>query len=260
MRTETRPRPPADDHAPVPLASWTEERAVIAKFIRGAADTSRPLQILEAGCGQGWGVDLNGVDYVLTGIDSDEKALEIRTNVVKDMHASILGDLRTVQIAPARFDVIFSSYVLEHVHGAADVLANFVKWLKPGGIILLIIPNRDSSWGFLTRVTPFWFHVLYKRYVAGDKLAGTPGHGPYPTAYERVVSLRGIREFYRRNGLEILGEYRVGLGRSNTSLAFRVLTTVVEYSVSFLSLFRLSARYSNLLFVLRKPATAGPAD
>jgi hypothetical protein len=96
--------------------------------------------------------------------------------------------------------------------------------------------------------------------VAGDKLAGTPGHAPYPTAYDRIVSLRGIREFCRRNGLEILGEYRVGLGRSNTSLVFRVLTTIVEYSVSFLSLFRLSARYSNLFFVLQKPAMAGPAD
>jgi SAM-dependent methyltransferase len=259
MRRETASGAAVNHRVPVPLWSWTEERAVIAGHIRDAAAAAQPLQILEAGCGQGWGVDLSAIDYILTGIDADPSALEYRVNQVKDMHASILGDLRTVQIPPAQFDVIFSSYVLEHVRGAADVLGNFLKWLKPGGIILLIIPNRDSSWGFLTRVTPFWFHVMFKRYVAGDKLAGTPGHGPYPTVYDRVVSLRGIREFSGLHGLEILGEYRVGLGRRN-SLAFRALTSIVEYSVSALSLFRLSARYSNLFFVLRKPATAAPAD
>ena len=53
------------------------------------------------------------------------------------------------------YDVIYYSYVLEHVEGAERVLKNFVRWMKRGGIIILRFPKRDSARGILTLVTPF---------------------------------------------------------------------------------------------------------
>lgn len=42
-------------------------------------------------------------------------------------------------------------------------MKNFVTWVKPNGIIIIKIPDPYSVRGFVTRNTPFWFHVLYYR-------------------------------------------------------------------------------------------------
>jgi len=34
-------------------------------------------------------------------------------------------------------------------------------------------------------------HVQYMRRIRGGKLAGTPGRGPFPSVYDKVVSWRG---------------------------------------------------------------------
>src|SRR5690606_33965359 len=131
--------------------------------------------ILEAGCGNSWQLKLPGVKYVLTGVDLNEDALRIRKCERKDLDGVIHGDLRTVALDADQYDVIYNSFVLEHVQQAEHVLSNFCRWLKPGGILILRIPDPKSVYGFLSRLTPFWFHVFYKRFIAGIKTAGKPG-------------------------------------------------------------------------------------
>jgi 2-polyprenyl-3-methyl-5-hydroxy-6-metoxy-1,4-benzoquinol methylase len=43
-----------------------------------------------------------------------------------------------------RFDVIIASHVLEHVQDPTIVLRKVRTWLKPGGILIVIVPNRES--------------------------------------------------------------------------------------------------------------------
>jgi ubiquinone/menaquinone biosynthesis C-methylase UbiE len=124
----------------------------------------------------------------LTGIDLDEKALEIRENITKDLDETILGDLTKLDLEANKFDAIYSSYVLEHIDHAELVMQKFCQWLKPGGLNLLQIPDRDSVFGLITRTTPFFLHVLYKQYIQGNRNAGLPGCEPYPTYYHKVVS------------------------------------------------------------------------
>ena len=142
------------------------------------------------------------------------------------------------------YDVIYNSYVLEHVEGAETVLENFVSWLKPGGLMIITIPDPDSVYGFFARVTPHWFHVLFYRYVAGNRNAGKPGHAPYPTVYDPVVSRRGFREFARKRHLKIVEE-----------CGFRKLRGAAGWFVSFVhlvSLGRLASNHSNLMYILEK--------
>ena len=166
---------------PRALRSWKDEVEALSNIIKEQAKLTPDLTILEAGCGTKWGLKLEGVSYTLTGVDIDEDALDKRVNQRKDLDLAILGDLRTVKLEEDHYDVIFNSNVLEHVDGAEKVLDNFVRWLKPGGIILLLIPNRNSAKGFLTRITPFWVHVLFYKYMRGHKTAGKPGHAPFRT-------------------------------------------------------------------------------
>lgn len=199
-----------------------------------------PLRVLEAGCGRYWPLEL-AVPYRLTGLDLDPDALAART----DLNEAIVGDLRTVEFPAHSFDIIYSAFVLEHVRGAEQVLRRFVRWLAPGGTLILQVPDRDSAYGFLTRITPMWVHVMIYRHVFGIKEAGTAGHGPYPTYYDRVISQRGLQEFCRRNGLSAPDLYRMCSYESN-----RVVRNVAHLT-ALLSAGRLAWRHNNLLLVVQ---------
>jgi SAM-dependent methyltransferase len=199
-----------------------------------------PLRILEAGCGRTWAHKLS-VPYVLTGLDLDPDALAART----DLDHAIVGDLRTVEFPQHSFDVIYNAFVLEHVRGARQVLERFLDWLAPGGMLILKVPDRDSAYGFLTRLTPFWTHVLIYRYMLGYPQAGTPGHAPYPTYYDKVVSERGLREFCLGNGMRAPELYRLCSYENQWSVRAAALVT------SLLSGGRLPWRHNNLLLIAR---------
>ena len=189
------------------LESPSHELEVIeAYIIRDSVDKST-IRILEAGCGRGWPLKLHGIKYILDGVDIDKNALEIRKNKLKDLDNAILGDLRSVSLKANGYDVIYSSYVLEHIQNAKEVLINFHKWLKPGGLLILKIPDRNSVFGYITRITPLWIHIAYKKYIRGNKNAGKPGFGPYPTFHESVISREGIHKYCLSFQFIIKGEY-----------------------------------------------------
>lgn len=197
-----------------------------------------PLRILEAGCGRDWPLQL-AVPYKLTGLDLDPDALAART----DLDEAVVGDLRTAEFPARSFDVIYSAFVLEHVRGAEQVLESFLRWLAPGGMLILQVPDRDSAYGFLTRVTPMWAHVLVYRYMLGYSWAGTPGHGPYPTYHDRVVSERGLREFFRRHGLPAPELHRMCSYEEDPPVR------TAAFLASMLSAGRLAWRHNNLLLI-----------
>jgi len=124
------------------------------------------LHILEAGCGKRWGLtDIKG-DYKITGVDISKKALEDRMNIEKDLDEYQVGDLRYIKLKEAHFDVVYSNFVLEHINGAETVMKNFHSWLKPGGIIILQIPDNKSTAVFTSRIIPHRFHILYYKSLA----------------------------------------------------------------------------------------------
>jgi SAM-dependent methyltransferase len=197
-----------------------------------------PLRILEAGCGRRWPLKL-AVPFTLTGLDLDPDALAART----DLDQAVVADLRTVEFAPDSFDVIYSAFVLEHVHGAQRVLESFARWLAPGGMLILQVPDRDSAYGFLARMTPFWTHVMFHRYMLRQRHAGTVGHPPYPTSYDEVISERGLREFCRRNAFTTPEVYQL------CSYAKDRPVRLAAFLTSMLSGGRLAWRHNNLLFI-----------
>lgn len=247
---------PANLHAGLPpLKLVTRPHANVPVFehaIRQKA-AQNPVRILEAGCGNKWPLDLTGLSYRLTGVDVDKHALEIRKTKVRDLDEIMVGDLRTAGLFPeATFDVIYSSFVLEHVDGAERVLDNFFRWLAPGGLLIVRIPDRDSVYGFITRITPFWAHVLYKRHVQGVRNAGTPGFDPYPTYYDDVVSRVGLHRYCGKHGWTI--KYESGFaGYLPTRVLVGLLVRSFVRVVAAVSLGRLEWRYNNITLVIEKP-------
>lgn len=236
--------------APTP----TYARELIARRIREhAATLGRPIEILEAGCGRRWNIDLDGVAHRLVGVDLDEKALLHRRDVVGDLDEAVVGDLRTAPLGT--HDVVFSAFVLEHIAGAEAVLHRLTDALRPGGLLVLRVPDGDAVYAFLARLLPFWTHVLYKR-IAGDPLAGRPGHPPYPVVYDDLVSRRGVRRFAEQRGLVLLDE--VGTNPHLDAMGrLAPLGRAGQRALARLSFGRLDGDHSNLTLVMRRP---GPTD
>ncbi len=233
--------------------SYQEEHQFLEDALRKEAATKPLLRILEAGCGQRWGVDLSDCHIHLTGVDVDAAALKIRIAKHDDLDEAIVGDLFTIDLPPESFDVIHNAFVLEHVRDPERLLDNFLRWLRPGGLMSLKLPDRNSVKGFLTRITPYWIHVQYYRIYRKNPNAGKPGYMPYPTPFRPIVSRVGIRRFCSERGLPIVAERGRASSVDDNSLLFQSILRLGH----FLSLGRLQSDYSDVDFLIRKPMTKG---
>lgn len=235
------------------LRDLDEEHQVLIDNIREARVGDGPVRLLEAGCGHHWWLQPEGVALHITGVDTDADALRIRREEHGDLDDEILGDLRTASLPPESFDVVYCSFVLEHVHGAEHAMDAMAAALRPGGRMIIRVPDGDSVFGFLVRHSPFRTHVLYKKYIERKPHAGEPGHAPYPTVYEPVVSVSGIRKWAAQHEMKVVVEYGTncyldvfGKLKPLASMAIRVIAR--------LSGGRLAATHNNIGFVMVKPA------
>ena len=168
-----------------------------------------------------------------------------------DLDTAIVGDLRVTSLQASSYDVVFSSFVLEHIAGAEQVLDRLVPAIRPGG--LLLSGSRSGLvYGFVTRHSPYWLRVQYKRRIKGVKRAGTAGRGPFPPVYDKVVSWRGMTAYCRKHGLEIVDAYSSNfylhsLGRF-AGLADRGVRSLARVSGG-----RLAGDHNNLALVIRAP-------
>ncbi len=231
------------------IDSWDADTELLASSIKALRG---PLNILEAGCGRSWPLKLAGVEFRLTGLDLDRDALNSRVHEIGDLQEAIVGDLSVVGVIPANtYDVVYSSFVLEHIRDAEGALGNMINGLKPGGVLLLCIPDRNSVYGWTSRRTPFSVHVAYYRFIAGNPNAGKPGFAPYPTFHAPIVSRAGIRAFCESHGCEVLHESGSAYYWRGTSLR-AIAIRIYAAALWALSLGMLAWRHDNLTYVVRK--------
>ena len=86
------------------------------------------------------------------------------------------GDAQTLDGLPdSHFDFVYSSHCLEHVNDAADAISNWWRVLKPGGYLLLYIPERDLY--ERKKTLPSRWNTSHKRFflLDRDELSDTVG-------------------------------------------------------------------------------------
>lgn len=221
----------------------------LTKVVRDTlAHRAEPLEILEAGCGRGWVLGDLGAPVRLTGVDLDEEALRLRVEEQGDLDVAIRSDLMTVSIDPSSYDLVFSSYVLEHLEQPDVALDRFFSWLRPGGLCAVIIPDKDTAKGFATRMSPFFVHVWYYRWVKGRKTAGQPGFEPYRTFYKDVVGRRGLENYCKSRGHRVVSEIAITMDRADEGL----LTMAACRAIKWLTFGRRRDDYCNLVVVIEK--------
>lgn len=80
--------------------------------------------------------------WMVTGLEPDEKAREI---AYKKNKISLLPIESLSELPRESFDVITLWHVLEHVHDLHKYILKLKELIKPGGIILIAVPNYTSK-------------------------------------------------------------------------------------------------------------------
>jgi SAM-dependent methyltransferase len=192
-----------------PLVYQDETLREVQRFVDREFERSPPRDVLDAGCGFTLPLDFPR-SVRLVGLDSSADALAKNQNIDE----GIVGDLETYRLGGDEFDVIVCWTVLEHLPNPRSALANMAQALRPGGLLIVGIPNLWSLKGLVTKLTPHRFHVWVYRRILGKRHAGKPGFGPYRTYLRRDVAPDRLRRLARAEGLERVyaSTYEIDLG------------------------------------------------
>ena len=155
---------------------------LVAVQVRGYVQQhpGQPVAVLDAGCGLD-SDDLglrrvygDGFDVHVTGVDDDGPVTAAVAAARADLDSFTLGDLRTVPLRPRSFDIVHCDRLLERIANAELVLDRLVNCLRPGGLLVLRMADRDCAAGFIDRKLPRAARKLFWRWLH----PGRPG--PYP--------------------------------------------------------------------------------
>jgi SAM-dependent methyltransferase len=112
--------------------------------------------VLEAGCGEGYGADLIAdVARQVIGLDYDESAVaHVRARYPRvDMRH---GNLAALPLGAGSVDVVVNFQVIEHLWDQGQFVGECLRVLRPGGLLLMSTPNRVTfSPGRDTPINPF---------------------------------------------------------------------------------------------------------
>jgi len=100
--------------------------------------------LLDIGCGRGQLANAaRRLTYRVTGIECHPAALDVARDRVDELLPSDLADYRTITatLDDRKFDVILFADVLEHTVDPLSVLRFYLSFLKPGGRIVVSLPN-----------------------------------------------------------------------------------------------------------------------
>ncbi|HEY1840081.1 MAG TPA: class I SAM-dependent methyltransferase [Mycobacterium sp.] len=168
-------------HAPVdPVLPLTGERTIPGLDVenywfrrhevvyRRLAQRCADLDVLEAGCGEGYGADLiAAVARRVTALDYDEatvahvRACYPRVDVIH-------GNLAELPLPHDSVDVVVNFQVIEHLWDQPQFVSECARVLRPSGVLMVSTPNRITfSPGRDTPINPF-----HTRELNADELTG----------------------------------------------------------------------------------------
>ncbi|TGD84840.1 class I SAM-dependent methyltransferase [Mycolicibacterium sp. CH28] len=169
---------------------WFRRHEVV--YLR-LADLCAGRDVLEAGCGEGYGADLiASVARQVIAVDYDAAAVaHVRARYPRVQ--VVAGNLASLPLPDASVDVVVNFQVIEHLWDQPQFVAECLRVLRPGGHLLMSTPNRITfSPGQDTPVNPFHTRELNARELAelltdgGFAIDGMYGvfHGPRLTAMD----------------------------------------------------------------------------
>jgi SAM-dependent methyltransferase len=132
---------------------WFRRHEVVYQRLRGRCEGR---DVLEAGCGEGYGADL------IADVASRVIALDYDVATVAHVRACYPrvdvrhGNLAELPLPNGSVDVVVNFQVIEHLWDQPQFVAECLRVLRPSGVLLMSTPNRVTfSPGRDTPINPF---------------------------------------------------------------------------------------------------------
>jgi SAM-dependent methyltransferase len=119
---------------------WWSNRYFL-KLVRKHVPRGR---LLEIGCGTGFFLAELRKHYEVCGIDISPFALDCARRNCPGADIRNLPAEEVDRFPPEYFDVIIARHVLEHLREPGEVLRRCGRVLRPGGLLLFVVPHTDS--------------------------------------------------------------------------------------------------------------------
>ena len=201
----------------------------------------RDRLVLDLGCGSGYGAaSLAEVAESVVAVDVSADAVAFASERYKAPNLSFekIDALGPLPFADAQCDVVLSFQVIEHVSDDAAYIREARRVLKPGGVMIIVTPNRairllpfqkpwnrwhlrEYSMASLRRVVEPWLQVSEAHYMgAADQVANVETKRYRLAKWTLLpVTLPFIPEAMRRWGLDAVHALRSkkGAGAPNAA-------------------------------------------
>ena len=174
--------------------SFVTQKRIVMDLLRGSRG-----QLLEVGCGPGvmlpdllaMGFDVHGIDVSAEMIRQAEQRMAASALAARCKLA--VGDIENLRYADASFDAVLAMGVLEYLATYKAALREIARVLKPGGHVVLTVPNRASA-----------YHVARGAYLGLRQLIRRPRSSSFvanpclPWSLDRQLRAAGLRKVESR--------------------------------------------------------------
>lgn len=161
-------------------------------ILRHFSPDASGVRVLDVGCGRAaLGEAIAQKGYEVWGVENAPSAVRVARGRIARLIEKDLLDQHGIsqELGSTRFDYLVFSDVLEHVYDPVGVLRFYSGFLKPGGKVLVSVPNALA-----------WFHrleFLFGRFQYRDS-------GILDRTHVRFFTFANAQELANRSGLKTL--------------------------------------------------------
>jgi len=160
------------------------------------------MRILEAGCASGeFGARLARNGARVIGVDLSPGMIGRNRELHGDVHgySCLVGDIEDVGLFPDRaFDAVVCFNVLHHFPDPTGVIANFARWLVPGGTVSGLEPNGGNPANRLSKAARGIVRRVHPELLTRGKLSTLNEERDHSMAdYERFFTAAGFDVTFR---------------------------------------------------------------
>ena len=187
---------------------WHRERKTLLRYRSSGA-------ILDLGCSSG--------SFLATVADCFETRFGVEISSEMALRAErnsgahvFVGDILEASFPQESFDAVTCFHVLEHMYEPRRTVAKVWKWLKPGGVFYVLVPNIDA--GESRIFGSYWYPLELPRHLSHF----------CPTSLQRLGARVGLKAEYvstfRVSFIEPSTRYILESAKSRCGLSFSPLS------------------------------------
>jgi SAM-dependent methyltransferase len=149
---------PAPDVAPDSTSIWAHRDQLFHRVFRRLIGTPSHLRVVEVGCARSAWLPYFAREFHASVAGLDYSALGAAQAAARLQQKGIAGDVRCADLFDPppdwcdAFDLVVWFGVAEHFEDATQAVRAAARLLKPGGLVITLIPNMAGLLGFLQRV------------------------------------------------------------------------------------------------------------